>query len=312
VHALSHVGLVAGITWDPFIRGLLILVVSIVLLPGSVYLVLATDTGARLGFLLVGAGLTGLVSMMAVLWLVLASTAAVGRPNSWKPLQVVTGDYASQVTIKSAQDFPVSDKSKIKPPLANLPNKHWYWPLQECSDGGWHVANPAKITDPESAADSILGSSTAKAPQLKSPFSSASDYIYVGGYEKGINSGCLFAWNRHKIYLPFARSPHLAVIVAQPVVPVPVNPNAAPPKPRADTTKPFTYVILERNLGSVRQPQFVVAMVFGIVFLIFCSALHRRDKEIWARQAAEREAAAGAGPADRGEVAAREPVGASR
>jgi hypothetical protein len=312
VHALNHVGLVAGITWDPFIRGVLILIVAILLLPGSVYLVLATDTGARLGFLLVGAGLTGLVSMMAVLWLVLASTAAVGRPNSWKPLQVVTGDYAAQVTIKSAQDFPAGDRSKAKPPLANLPNKHWFWPLQSCRDSGWHRANPAKITDPESASDTVLGSSGAKASQLTSPFSSASDYIYVGGYEKGINSGCLFAWNRHKIYLPFARAPHLAVIVAQPVVPVPVNPNAAPPKPKADTTKPFTYVLLERNLGSVRQPQFVVALVFGVVFGIFCSALHRRDKEIWARQAAEREAAAGAGPADRGALAAREPVGASR
>ena len=48
--ALIHSGLMAGITWDPFIRGVLIVIVAVVLLPGSVYLVLATDTGARLGF----------------------------------------------------------------------------------------------------------------------------------------------------------------------------------------------------------------------------------------------------------------------
>ena len=98
------------------------------------------------------------------------------------------------------------------------------------------------------------------------------------------------------------------MMIVQPVVPVPATTTGAPPKPRADTTKPVTYVILERNLGSVRQPQFMVALSSGIIFLILCSALHRRDKEIMARRAAEREAAAGGPPG----AGAREPVGAAR
>jgi hypothetical protein len=94
------------------------------------------------------------------------------------------------------------------------------------------------------------------------------------------------------------------VLRVQPALPPPPNSTAAP---KPDTSKPYTYVILERDLGSVRQPQMVVAVSMGLVFLILCNALHRRDKEIWARQAAEKEAAAGAGPGER----EREKVGAS-
>jgi hypothetical protein len=301
---LIHSGLMAGITWDPFIRGLLIVIVAVLLLPGSVYFVLATDTGARLGFLLVAAGMTGLLSILAVLWMVLASTAAIGRPNSWKPLAVVSGDYATQVTIKGAQDFPAGDAGSIRGALPPVAKTHWYWPLRSCSDSGWRHMDPGKVTDAESAADKVLvppGTSVVAPPALTSPFTAATEYSYVDAFEKGSNSGCLFAVNKHKIYVPFARSPHYVVIRVLPALPVPAN-STAPAKP--DTSKPYTYVILDRNLGSVRQPQLVVAISSGLVFLIICNALHRRDKEIWARQAAEKEAAEGGPPP-------REPVGAS-
>jgi hypothetical protein len=314
-----HISLLAGITWDPFIRGVLIVVAAVVLLPGSVYLVLATNTGARLGLLLAAAGASGLMCILAIMWMVLSSTADVGRANAWVPLQVVTGDFARQVTIKSAQDFPANDADGIKGPAKALPTKHWFWPLQRCQDSGWRQFDPAKITDPESAGDRVLvpTSTGAKlAPELVSPFSATTDYFYLGAYEKGANSACLFAINRHKIYLPFTRPPHLTVLVLQPVIPVPATTTGVAPKARPDTTKPRTFVILERNLGSVRQPQLIVAIVSGIVFLILCDVLHRRDKEIWARQAAEREAAAGPPPGSRAESGAsggeaRQPVGAS-
>src|SRR5215469_2557831 len=95
--------------WDPFIRGILILIIFIVLLPGTVYLVLSTDVGARLGFLLMSAGMTGMLCLLSLLWMPLASTADIGRPNSWKPLEVITGDYASQVTVKGAKSLPIDN-----------------------------------------------------------------------------------------------------------------------------------------------------------------------------------------------------------
>jgi len=71
----------AGITWDPNIRGALVVLTAIVLLPGTVYMVLATDVGARLGLLLALTGLFGWMSIMGITWWALA-----GFPGGWKQL----------------------------------------------------------------------------------------------------------------------------------------------------------------------------------------------------------------------------------
>jgi uncharacterized membrane protein YgcG len=303
-------------TWDPFVRGVLILALFIVLLPGSVYLVLSTDVGARLGLLLMAAGLTGMLSLLALLWMPLASTADVGRPNSWHPLEVITGDYASQITIKGAASLPIDNLKSAKPPTTALKTKHWYWPFQSCNDNNWHKIDPSLINDPESESDQILANTSGAlvGPQLTSPFSASTDYVYIDGYQKGQNSGCLFAISRHKIYLPLARGAHYVVLRVLPALPV-LNLGGAPPAPQADLSKPYTYVVMERNLGSVRQPQALLAISMGITFLVICYVLHTREKE--------QDAAAGGGGGDGGTGGAgsggtggggstpdREPVGA--
>lgn len=291
--ALSHVGVLAAtFTWDPFIRGTLILALFIVLLPGSVYLVLSTDVGGRLGFLLMAAGMTGMLCLLSILWMPLASTADVGRPNSWKALEVVTGDYAKQVTIKGAASLPVDDLSSTKPPSPDLPSKHWYWPLQSCSESGWHKIDPSLVNDPESEADKVLvPSGSAAGPTLTSPFTAATDYTYIDGYQEGLNGGCLFAISRHKVYMPLARGAHFVVLRVKPTLPV-LNLGGAPPAAQPDPNGQYTYVILVRNLGSVRQPQALLSISMGITFLVICYILHTRDKE---KEAAELVAAGAPG-----------------
>jgi hypothetical protein len=309
---LLHPLVLAGITWDPFIRGVLIVVVAVVLLPGSVYFVLSTDVGGRVGLLLAAAGLSGMLSILAILWLVLASTAAIGRANSWHAKEIITGDFASQATVRGVQDFPAHDVHSIAGPTPTLRSRHWFWPFQGCQSSGWTKVNPAKIADPESATDSVLAPGTAPSrpvpPQLRSPFSLNTDYVYIGAWTKDAEANCLFAINRHKIYTPF-RAPHYVVVAVQPVAPVSPGQVTAP-QATPDTSKPITWVVLERDLGSVRQPQFAVVVSMGIIFLLICNALHRRDKEIWARRAEEAQAVAGS-PRPSGDEAG-EPVGASR
>ncbi len=286
--------LLAGITWDPFIRGVVILALFLVLLPGSVYLVLSTDVGSRVGLLLIAAGLAGMLCMLSLLWLPLASTAAIGRPNSWKAKEIITGDFASQVTIKSAQSFPAGSSGSAQPPVAPLPKKSWYWPWQSCNDNGaWHKLALAQLKDSESAADKVLAPTSAAVavgPQLTTPFGSASDYTYVDGFERNANSGCLFAVNRHKVYIPGARQPHAVVLRVQPVLAGTSGSTSAKP----DTSKPYTYIILVRDLGSIRQPQILLSVSSGILFLVICYVLHRREKEIWAREDAEKQQPAAA------------------
>ena len=62
----SSVHLLAGIAWDPQIRGALIVLAAVVLLPGTIYLLLATNLGARVGFLVAVAGLTMIDMVKAV------------------------------------------------------------------------------------------------------------------------------------------------------------------------------------------------------------------------------------------------------
>ena len=57
---MSTLHVLAGIAWDPQIRGFLALGVGVVVLIGSVYLLLATNVGARLGFLIAADRLLGL------------------------------------------------------------------------------------------------------------------------------------------------------------------------------------------------------------------------------------------------------------
>lgn len=276
-----HDLLAVAITWDPFVRGTVILVLFLVLLPGSVLGVLSTNTGIRLGFLLGAAGLFGMVALLALLWMPLASTADVGRPNSWKPLEVITGTFGDQVTVKGAQSFPATNVGSAGRPSKSLPTRHWYWPLQSCNETGWHKIDPSLLSDPESEADKILvpvaTASGSVQPALSSPFSAAADYVYLDGYQKGQNGGCAFAVNRHKIYLPGARGAHYVILRVRRALPT-LNTGGAPPTPQADPNSPTTYVILERNLGSVRQPQALLAFSSGLIFLVICYVLHTREK----------------------------------
>jgi len=98
----------------------------------------------------------------------------------------------------------------------------------------------------------------------------------------------MFYIGRHKFYEPF-RPPHYVVLVDQAVRPT-LALGGAPPRPVADNTKPTTYAVVVRDLGSVRQPSLVISISAGLIFLIICDILHRRDKAIWATQAAAQAA----------------------
>jgi hypothetical protein len=58
----------AGIGWDPEIRGVLTVVVAASCLMGSVWLLLVTNTGVRLGSLIALAGFFGWMFIMALIW----------------------------------------------------------------------------------------------------------------------------------------------------------------------------------------------------------------------------------------------------
>jgi hypothetical protein len=45
-----------------------------------------------------------------------------------------------------------------------------------------------------------------------------------------------------------------------------------------DESQPHQYVVMVRDLGSKRQPAFFITIGSGIIFLLCCLMLHRRDR----------------------------------
>ncbi|HEX6312402.1 MAG TPA: hypothetical protein VF152_12360 [Acidimicrobiia bacterium] len=72
--------------WNPTILGVLVVVAAIVLFCGSIYLLLGTNLGARLGFLVAFTGLMGFMVLLTMLWITTASPLNTlrGREASWK------------------------------------------------------------------------------------------------------------------------------------------------------------------------------------------------------------------------------------
>lgn len=277
--------LLGALAWDPQIRGALIVVTAFVILPGSVYLLLATNTGAKLGFLIAAAGLSGWIAVMGWIWVVYG-IGLKGDPPTWEVHEIVTGDVAERTTTAEGADFP----------------------------RGWRKLPPgdAVLGDATASADKVLAPSTdaatehgggAEAPAIQPVFDSLEDYVQVGGYAKGgenywIPGGGLASETRignpgsnplSKLYERLKRgpfhSPHYAVIQVAPIIPEPTL-TGAPPEPAPDPSKPVVSVVMERDLGDLRYPSLMVAISMSIVFALVANALHRRDKEIMAMRAA--------------------------
>jgi len=81
--------LFAGLSWNPAISGILTVTVAVAILMGSVYLILATNTGARLGLMLSLAGLFGWLTIMTLFWWIQPpGIGPRGQDPSWHPLEI--------------------------------------------------------------------------------------------------------------------------------------------------------------------------------------------------------------------------------
>ncbi len=87
---MESVELFAGLAWDPEIRGFLAVLTGVVVLMGSVWLLLATNSGTRLGTLIALAGFFGWMTIMAAIWWVYG-IGYRGDAPTWEQVEIVEG-----------------------------------------------------------------------------------------------------------------------------------------------------------------------------------------------------------------------------
>ena len=247
----------AALTWEPQIKGALYVILAILILCGSCYMVLATDVGARLGFLLAGAGLFGWLATGGCIWWAYGR-GPVGPSPTWEGRGVIAGEVGSSRN-SALREFPKD------------------WKELELTDKA--------VADAVPSADSLLAP-TDGGGLFKTP----TEFVLEAVYEKGGDRHGPFGVLNFRPFNLF-HSPRFLVVQVRPAVQVtPLGGGAAVAEPDANA-QPVS-VILLRNLGAKRLHPAVFTIATSLAFGLFCYQLHTRDKDLMARR---EEEAAGSG-----------------
>jgi len=282
--------LLAGIAWDPQIRGFLAVGVGVVVLMGSVYLLLGTNLGSRLGFLVAMSAIFGWCTIMGLTWWVYGTIGMLGEAPRWEVTEVVYPGL-DDAALDKAHEL---DTSELPTPdeLNDLEGDEY----EEVRDdveptlGGW-VLLPE--SDPSfGEAKATVDEYFLEHPDEELELADATDYISVYSFETGGKDPLPDDPNRldritHKLKTTFwqvQHPPHYAIIQVQPVIPQETRPGQAPPTPEGDPDKPVVSVIMERNLGDVRFPGAMLTIFSGLMFAVTILMLHRRDLEVAQRR----------------------------
>ena len=255
-------GSLLAISWEPELRGVLIVIISVVTFCGSVYLILATNLGARLGFLVALAGLAGWMMLMGIIWM-FYGIGLKGPEPSWEAipgrtvLQDIDSLYAAGVfdrSLEVPEDLSFPEQAELA--AAHFEEEGWV-PLEE-SDPGFGQASAT-------AAELLEETDTFAAGEFRAVnvFDTGGErYPMIGSFD----------------LLAFRHKPHYAVVEVAPLVPTRVEPGRAPAPAMIDETRQHQYVYMIRDLGARRQPAFFLTLGSGLVFLVLCWLLHRRER----------------------------------
>ncbi len=261
---------ILAIGWSPELRGILIVIIAVGVLMGSVYLILGTNLGARLGFLVTLTGLAGWMFLMGIIWAIYG-IGLKGPEPSWAAIPGRTvlqdtnalyqaGVLDEPVEVQEGTAFP--DEAQQ---VADQLEAEGWAPLAE-EDPGFGQASSAAATFLEETGAFSAGEFTAV------------NVFDIGGERfPKIGNFDLFA---------FWHKPHYAVVEVAPLVPTRTEPGRAPAAAEIDTTRQHQYVYMVRDLGARRQPAFVLAVGGGLIFFALCWLLHRRERVLTANRSA--------------------------
>ena len=254
-----------AIGWEPELRGLLTVVMGTVVLMGSVYMVMATNMGSRLAFLVALTGLAGWMVLMGITWWIYG-IGLRGPDPSWAPVQ-------GQTVLQDVRALESS--GALEGPLPDIPEGDFVASSeivgeQFIEEGYIRIAS----SDP-----SFGQAQTAASAYLEEEEAFAAgqfvitDIFDIGGerYPKIANENALD-------FFAFFHEPHYVVAEAAALEQVRDEPGRAPAIAGIDDTRQRQYVYMVRDLGARRQPATTLTIGGGAIFLALCYLLHRRER----------------------------------
>ena len=312
---MHHLQILAGIAFNPGIRGILVVGVGVGVLMGSVWLLLASNVGARLGMLLSLTGLFGWLTILTLTWWITPPAIGPrGNNGAWKPVEVYVNGSGSPKTTQvgglvDPSSLPTADEILADNPelAAESPNGFILSDLEASHPevvseyiksenmNGWSLVASSAAGESQAAADVALVNAGI--------FSGPTAYKKLNTWEYGgkpqredecadTDMICRAVF-RVKIAATFKHPTHYAVVQVQKVVTQEAKPGEPPPLPKIDTSAPVYSVVLVRDLGNVRLIPFLYFLISVSLFIIFAWTLHNREKVLMKNKALA-EAAKGA------------------
>lgn len=246
-------GIFAALAWEPEIRGMLAVAIGFVVWCGSVYLLVATNSGARTGLLIALAGLFGWCGIMGLVWWAYG-IGWVGEEPSWEAVEV------------NYEDLAMADTDAV----ANNPNLE-----------GWDEIPDGTPDYGELQAAALEALTQGNPP----PFDDQGE-IFIhemretgGKPEPDSEANIDRVTNRIANTLRVTHPTRYAVVFAQQTVDTgELAPGAAPPPPEPDPEAPMVALIVVRDLGNLRFTPAAFTFASFVLFGITANVLHRRDK----------------------------------
>ena len=233
------------------------------MLCGSVYLILATNLGARLGILVALAGSSGWIMLMGLIWMIYG-IGLKGPEPSWV---AVPGRTVLQDTGALFQASVLQTQADV--PAGATPEDEAQIVRDQFIAEGWA---PLPEEDPS------FGQAAASAGVFleESGAFAAGQFTPVAVYDIGGERWPLI--NESLDFLAFRHDPHFVVVEVAPLVETRTEPGRDPTPAVIDETRQRQYVYMVRDLGAQRQPALFVMLGSGIVFFALCWLLHRRER----------------------------------
>jgi len=305
----------AAIAFDPGIRGILVTLVGVVVLGGAVYMLLASNTGIRLGFLLTLAALFGWLFSLGLFWWIYG-IGLIGQDPSWNEIEV-NFDRTTPVQTEQVASLPPHDElpdpvqllavyeaenPEIRDRIEFSEGEGWQPEtltdlvtlvpelkdqIDEEALGDWRVLpeSDARRGETAAAADAALAENQVFGSNTSPASYTVKDVFLYGGKptdepetiegERGMLGA---AWNRVvSVFNPTNPTLYGAVTV-QRNIDVEVPAGEAPPPPQIDERASTVTVVMERNLGYRRLVPALFTIFSGVLFFVFCWMLHTRDR----------------------------------